>query len=248
MPNTSTILVYIILAILLVVSIGVYVTNNNSPQRSLTYPYGQTDTEKADALKVAFSDPAINDSVRISDKYTADITIGGSFNDSGFLNVSGTLARVDIQTESSLVSRTFSILADISTGQELEARYPYQMQTPLMVLLPAGAAWYYVIPVHSGEAPIPIYMEFQPQISYVYPAIVDQANFEKLKNGLPFQPLSYVDYPSNETVAYGGSTPVPSLWQTNITVSDTDPSPEYYFVLENPSATDLMIGLSIARS
>jgi hypothetical protein len=246
--NTSTILIYITLAIILALSLGVYVTTNSSTQKALTYPYGQTDTEKADAMKVAFSDPAINDSAQISDKYTANISIGGSFNNSGFLNVSGTLARVDIQTETSFVSRTFSILADISTGQELEARYPYQMKTPIVVLLPAGATWYYAIPVHPGEAPIPIYMEFQPSISYVYPAIVDQANFQKLKDGLPFQPLSYTDYPSNETVSYNGVTPVPSLWQTNITVSGTDLSPEYYFVLENPSANDLMIGLGIAQA
>jgi hypothetical protein len=245
MSKISTILIYIVLIIVLAVTLGVYVTSHNSAQKALNYPYGQTNPEKADALKVAFSDPAINESVQVSDKYTANISIGYTSNSSGFMNVSGTLARVDIQTESGFVSRTYSVIADISSGQELESVNPYELQTPLFILLPPGASWYYSIPVHSGQAPVPIYMEFQPEISYVYPVIVDQANFEKLKNGLSFEPLSYIDYPSGETVAYGGETPVPSLWQTNITVSNADTSQEYYFVLENPSSNDIMISLSI---
>ena len=77
---------------------------------------------------------------------------------------------------------------------------------------------------------------------------MDQANFEKLKNGQPFEPLSYVDDPSSEAVSYDDVTPIPSLWQTNITVSGMDTSPEYYFVRENPSGNDLMIDLGITQT
>ncbi len=241
--------IYAVLFILIVLSLGVYIANNSANKQLIAYPYGQADSEKAEALRIAFKDTIINSSVQKAGKYTAEVAVGSTFEDSGFINVDGKFALVRIQTGEAFAPQAHSVLADLASGREMEARYQYNiLRLPVFVLLPHDAYWYRSMTVAPGQGRVSIYMEFKPQHRWIYPMIVDGENFEKLRDGQPFEPLSYIDHPTGEARTYDGTTPVSASWKTNVTLSGQGAPAEFYVVLKNTDhASDMWIRLKIAQ-
>ncbi len=240
--NIITLLLYAAIAVVIVLLVGFSVVSSNTGQRDMTYPYGQTDTDKAKAMQVAFNDRLINNSVYQAGRYTANVTIGGCFVDSGFIGLDAKLALVDISTVG-LFPQTFHALVDITGEHEMEARYPYNVINKHgYVLLPKGVAWYHTLNV--SEKPISVSLEFDPQSAKLYPVIVDRPNFERYVAGQDFEPLTYADSPSGDKTTYSGSIPISSLWRTNVTASGI--SQECYIILKNNGpAQNVMVKLEI---
>ncbi|HTY92171.1 MAG TPA: hypothetical protein VMC84_13430 [Methanocella sp.] len=242
MQKTLSKVAYGAVVIILVLFTGYYASNHSIGQTDMTYPYGQTDMDKAEALKVVFNDAMINHSVAQAGRYTANVTVGGAFDDSGYAGLDGRLARVDMSTVS-FTPQTFQVLADISNGREMEARYSYSILSKHdFVLLPHGVTWYRSFMANNST--VSIYMEFDPQTAMLRPVIVDGANFEKYMGGQPFEPLSYMDVPAGEIKAYSGSNPVSSLWNTSVTLPGVvSPQKCYFIIKNNDQSRDMMVRL-----
>jgi len=231
MEKIYTWIAYGAVIVVLVLLLGGYAMNYNSGQRDLAYPYGQTDHDRADAMQVAFNDSLIKSAVLQAGRYNADITMGGSFGDSGYRGVDGRLALVNIST-AGVFSKTFQVQADVTSGREMEARYPISVLNKHdFVLLPKGATWYHAF--QAGAKPASIDMEFNPLNAALYPVIVDRENFDKYMSGQPFVPLAYSESQTGQEKSYGGSLPVTSLWHTNVTIQGAEKPQTCYLILPN---------------
>lgn len=244
MHKMITFAAYGAIAIILALLIGYVGLNYSSGLTDMSYPYGQTDKDKADAMNIVFSDSMINHSIIQAGRYSANVTVGGSFGDSGYIGLDGTRALVDISTVS-IFPQTFHVLVDISSGQELEARYPYSILSKhTYVLLTHGATWYRSF--MANETPTSINMEFEPQAATLRPIILDQANFDNYLCGQQFEPLRYTDSPSGGIKSYDGSIPVSSVWNTNVTLSGAGSPQKCYFVINNKELSrDMLVRLEL---
>ena len=231
MHKVFTWIAYGAVIVILVLLLGSYAVNYDMGETSLSYPYGQSDKDKADALQAAFNDTAISSNIQQAGRYRANVTIGGSFSDSGFIGLNGELALVDISSVS-VISQRFLSLVCVSNGREMEARYPYAILNKYdFVLLQPGITWYRSF--MAGESPATISIEFEPQNADLRPLILDQENFDRYKSGQQFEPLGFMDGKSGKMVSYGGSNPVSAIWSTNVTLPDAGSPQKCYLILQN---------------
>lgn len=81
--------------------------------------------------------------------------------------------------------------------------------------IPSGTSWYHRImgpwvnmSDDGSRLEMRFHLAYRPGDARLYPAIVDESNFNKFKNGSSFSALVYVDYMTNRTTVIDGTKPI----------------------------------------
>lgn len=197
--------------------------------------YGIWDRQKADALEAALSEPSIDRA-----NYEVDGVSVVEPEDAGFLNVSSHLIKVRLHyVLAGLESVQFDVYVNPDTNSTMAVSYygvppgPYDW-----AMVPPGASWSHTTRAwntrQSGNSSQPgvvvpeLHPAFivEPPNATVYLTIVDEDNFTKAKNGLPYEAAVFID-PSTNISMKIKDLPVKGRWNATLTLPAIKEEYEY---------------------
>lgn len=252
---TALVIIAILIFILMVSSPGrPGQSGQGTPLPDTTDEYGISNGQKADALKAALAEPSID-----REKYEVDGIGVVRPEDTGLINISGYLIKVRLHYILAGLERVqFDVYVDPTTNKTMAVSYygvppgPYDW-----AMAPPGASWYHTTrvwnirqpgdPYHPGTIVPEIHpaVELKPPDATVYLTIVDEDNFTKLKNGMPYEAAVFIDPATGSNLSIN-SMPVKSRWNATLTLPAINeeyeygtriikpvPSQVFYIVLKN---------------
>lgn len=253
MKRPRNIFVFLIIACAVIVVAGFYLLSTYQEGAQPVYPYGQTDKEKADALKVAFSDKDVqkylenhtyNSITSRDNTYRIQNISAVNPSDEGFINSTySRLMRISFLitgTRGYFDSLTLNVTVDTNTGKIVKMKDRRMIAAPHNenVAIPPGASWYYT-------AYIPGYLHYSPDNATVYAIQVDRSDLEKYVDGLPCAGQIY-DSGQNEWI----NVTVPLSGHDMIRANSsglipTKPGNENFLIFQNSDNRDVSLSLTL---
>jgi hypothetical protein len=195
-----------------------------------------TAKEKMGAISVALNNSTVINDIQAYSNTAQYISIGNVTSadaikadsiHTGFLNIPAKIAYVRIGFEGTQLPYydNYIVLVDILSNRTLGLiKYSGKAAPVAYITIPPGSVWFYqmggVYRVEPGN-----YTKITPSVrlniddvNTTYPIILSADNFEKFKNGSPYNALEYVDFMTNKSRIADGSHPIDILWTYNSTV------------------------------
>ncbi len=225
------------------------------------------------ARDIVLEDPAVKEDIAASGgSYTSEAR-PADLNITGYLNYTGNFYHVFLQTATrgpgGPYLEQFDVLVDVESGREMQVSRRFDVAIyPERILVPAHAAWYRRFPGPArpaGSSDMPwAYIEINLSTlnSSIRPLLADEANFNQLRQGLPYDAWSLSSLGENATevnldghnapvitsisyiTATPGILPMPKgsfFSGTGLKLILKDVDQHYYLVLINDGPVDVCV-------